>query len=87
MSMATNLSITLPRKIRSLVAREARRRRRSQSAIVRDALQVYFKLRRIGVEPASKVERQAIAEGRRAYKRGMYDRYDEWRNAVGLGDH
>ena len=85
--MPTNLSVSLPRKIRLLVEREAKLGRRSRSAVVRDALQVYFKLRRIGVEQPTKDERDAIAAGRRAYNRGAYDRYDKWRHAVGLGDH
>jgi metal-responsive CopG/Arc/MetJ family transcriptional regulator len=85
--MPTILSVSLPRKIRSLVEREAKRGRRSRSAIVRDALQVYFKLRRIGVDQPTKDERYAIAEGRRAYNSGAFDRYDKWRHAVGLGDH
>ena len=82
-----NLSVSLPPKIRSQVEREAKRGKRSRSAVVRDALQVYFKLRRIGVEQPTTDERAAITEGRRAYQRGEFIPLDEWRHAVGLGDH
>ena len=82
-----NLSVSLPPKIRSLVEREAKRGKRSRSAVVRDALQIYFKLRRIGVEQPTEDERRAIAEGRRAYQRGEFIALDEWRHAVGLIDH
>ena len=82
-----NLSVTLPPKIRSLVEQEARRGKRSRSAIVRDALQLYFRLRRIGSEEAGEDERAAINEARRAYERGEFVPLDEWRHAVGLGDH
>jgi len=82
-----NLSVSLPPKIRSLVEREAKRGKRSRSAVVRDALQVYFKLRGIGVEQPTENERAAIAEGRRAYQRGEFVPLDEWRHAVGLSDH
>jgi len=88
MSMAKeNLSVSLPPKIRSLVEREAKRGKRSRSAVVRDALQVYFKLRRIGVERPTKEERAAIVKGRLAYQRGEFVSLDEWRHAVGLGRH
>jgi metal-responsive CopG/Arc/MetJ family transcriptional regulator len=40
-----NLSVTLPSKLRSLVEKEAKRGKRSRSAIVSDALQLYFRLR------------------------------------------
>jgi predicted transcriptional regulator len=79
-----NLSVSLPPKIRSLVEREAKRGKRSRSAVIRDALQVYFKLRRIGVEQPTENERAAITEGRRAYQRGEFVPLDEWRHAVGL---
>jgi predicted transcriptional regulator len=82
-----NLSVSLPPKIRSQIEREAKRGKRSRSAVVRDALQVYFKLRRIGVEQPTADERAAITEGRRAYQRGEFVSLDEWRHAVGLGDH
>jgi len=82
-----NLSVSLPPKIRSQVEREAKRGKRSRSAVIRDALQVYFKLRRIGVEQPTTDERAAITEGRRAYQRGEFIPLDEWRHAVGLGDH
>ncbi len=82
-----NLSVSLPPRIRSLVDREAKRGKRSRSAVVRDALQVYFKLRRIGVVQPTAYERAAITEGRRAYQRGEFVPLDEWRDAVGLSDH
>jgi predicted transcriptional regulator len=82
-----NLSVSLPPKIRSLVEKEAKRRKRSRSAVVREALQMYFGLRRIGGEDPSDEERAAIAEGKRAFERGDFARLDEWRHAVGLGDH
>jgi predicted transcriptional regulator len=82
-----NLSVMLPPKIRSLVDKEAKRRKRSRSAVVRDALQLYFRLRQIGVEEPSEQERSAIAEGKLAYEQGEFVSLDEWRHAVGLGDH
>ena len=82
-----NLSVTLPPEIRSLVEQEAKRGKRSRSAIVRDALQLYFRLRRIGSEEPGEDERAAMIEGRRAYERGEFVPLDEWRHAVGLGDH
>jgi predicted transcriptional regulator len=82
-----NLSVILPPKIRSLVDKEAKRRKRSRSAVVRDALQLYFRLRQIGVEEPSEEERSVIAEGKLAYEQGEFVSLDEWRHAVGLGDH
>jgi len=82
-----NLSVSLPPKMRLLIEREARRRKRSRSAVVRDALQTYFRLRQIKHEEPSTRDRTAIANGKRAYQRGDYMRLDEWRHAVGLGDH
>lgn len=82
-----NLSITLPSKIRSLVDREAKRGKRSRSAVVSDALQLYFRLRQIGWEEPTDDEREAIAEGKRAYERGDFTTLDEWRDAMGLGNH
>lgn len=80
------LSVSLPPKIRSLIEKEAKRGKRSRSAVVREALQMYFRLRRIADEQPSEQERAAIAEGKRAYERGEFVRLDEWRHAVGLGD-
>jgi predicted transcriptional regulator len=82
-----NLSVSLPPKIRSLVDREAKRGKRSRSAVVSDALHLYFNLRQIGEEQPSAEERAAIAEGKRAYARGDVVTLDEWRHAMGLGDH
>ena len=82
-----NLSISLPPKIRSLVEKEAKRAKRSRSAIVSDALQLYFRLRQIGVEEPTDEERAAIVEGERAYGQGEFVPLDEWRHAVGLGNH
>jgi Arc/MetJ-type ribon-helix-helix transcriptional regulator len=82
-----NLSVSLPPKMRSLVEKEARRGKRSRSAVVRDALQLYFRLRQIGHEQPTAEERAAIAEGRGAYGRGNYVALDDWRHAVGLTDH
>ncbi len=82
-----NLSISLPRKIRSLIEREAKRRKRSRSAVVRDALQTYFRLRQIKDEAPTGRDLTAIVEGKRAYRRGDYMQLDEWRHAVGLSDH
>jgi Arc/MetJ-type ribon-helix-helix transcriptional regulator len=82
-----NLSISLPPRMRSLVEKEARRGKRSRSAVVRDALQLYFRLRKIGTEQPTAEERAAIAEGRGAYARGDAVPLDAWRHAVGLTDH
>jgi mRNA-degrading endonuclease RelE of RelBE toxin-antitoxin system len=65
-----NLSVTLPSKLRSLVEKEAKRGKRSRSAIVSDALQLYFRLRRIGSEDPTDEERAIIAEGKLAYEQG-----------------
>jgi predicted transcriptional regulator len=82
-----NLSISLSPKIRSLVDREAKRGKRSRSAVVSDALQLYFRLRRIGEESPSPDERAAVGEGRRARTQGEMITLDEWRDAMELGDH
>jgi predicted transcriptional regulator len=82
-----NLSVSLPPKIRSLVEKEAKRAKRSRSAIVSDALQLYFRLRQIGIEEPTDEERAAIIEGKRAYERGEFVPLDEWRHVVGLGNH
>jgi predicted transcriptional regulator len=82
-----SLSIKLPAKIRSLVDKEARRGRRSRSAVVNDALRLYFRLRQIGEERPTDEECAAIAEGRRAYQRAEVVTLEEWRHAMGLGDH
>jgi Arc/MetJ-type ribon-helix-helix transcriptional regulator len=82
-----NLSISLPSKVRSQVDRAAKRGRSSRSKVVRDALQLYFKLHGIAGEEPTADERKAIAEGERAYERGEFISFDEWQHAVGLGDH
>jgi metal-responsive CopG/Arc/MetJ family transcriptional regulator len=82
-----NLSVSLPPKIRSLVDREAKKGKRSRSAVVSDALQLYFRLRQIGEEQPTDDERAAIIEGKRAYERGEMVSIDEWRHAMGLGNH
>jgi metal-responsive CopG/Arc/MetJ family transcriptional regulator len=82
-----NLSVSLPEKMRSLVEREAKRRKRSRSAVVREALQVYFRLRQIGVEDASAQERLAVAKGRKAYTQGELVSLGAWQRALGFGDH
>ena len=82
-----NLSISLPSKVRSQVDRAARRGKRSRSEVVRDALQLYFKLHGIAGEEPTADERKAIAEGERAYERGEFVSFEEWQHAVGLGDH
>lgn len=81
-----NLSVSLPPKIRSLIEREAKRGKRSRSAVVRDALQVYFRLRGIGGEAPTANERAAIAAGKRAYRRGEIVPLDEWQHALGLAN-
>ena len=82
-----NLSVSLPPKIRLLVEKEAKRGKRSRSAVVREALQLYFRLRRIGIEEPTQEENAAIIEGRRAFERGDLVSLEEWRHAVGIGDH
>jgi Arc/MetJ-type ribon-helix-helix transcriptional regulator len=82
-----NLSISLPSKVRSQVDRADKRGRSSRSKVVRDALQLYFKLHGIAGEEPTADERKAIAEGERAYERGEFISFDEWQHAVGLGDH
>jgi len=81
-----NLSISLPSRMRSLVEREAKRGKRSRSAVVREALQIYFRLRRIGVEEATTPERGAAASGRRAYKQDEFISLEAWQRAVGFSD-
>lgn len=82
-----SLSVSIPSRIRSLIEKEAKRGKRSRSAVVRDALQMYFRVRRIGTEEPSAEDHAAIAEGKRAYEQGEFVRLDEWRHAVGIGDH
>src|SRR5258708_486888 len=82
-----NLSVSLPKKMRSLVEREAKRRKRSRSAVVREALQVYFRLRQIGVEDTSAQERRAVAKGRNAYTQGDLVSLGACQRALGFGDH
>jgi metal-responsive CopG/Arc/MetJ family transcriptional regulator len=82
-----NLSVSLPSKLRSLVDREARRGRRSRSAVVNDALQLYFRLRQIETERPTDEERALIAEGKLAYTQGEFVGLEEWRHAVGLSNH
>jgi Arc/MetJ-type ribon-helix-helix transcriptional regulator len=82
-----NVSVSLPPKMRSRLEKEARRGKRSRSAVVRDALQLYFRLREIGHEQPTADERAAIEEARGAYGRGEVAALDDWRHAVGLGDH
>jgi metal-responsive CopG/Arc/MetJ family transcriptional regulator len=82
-----NLSVSLPGKMRSLVEREAKRRKRSRSAVVREALQVYFRLRRIGVEGSNAQERRAVAKGRKAYTQGDLVSLEVRQRALGFGDH
>ena len=81
-----NFSISLPSKVRSQVDRAAKRGKRSRSEVVRDALQLYFKLNGIAGEEPTADERKAIAEGERAYARGEFISFEEWQHAVGLGD-
>ena len=82
-----SLSVSLPAKIRSLVEKEEKRDNRSRSAIVSDALRLYFRLRRIGTEEPTPEEREATVEGKRAYAQGDYVTLDEWRHAMGLSDN
>ncbi len=82
-----NLSVSLPPKMRLLVEREAKRGKRSRSAVIREALQVYFRLRRIGFEEGSAQERRAVADGRSAYKQDEFVTLETWQHAVGLGDY
>jgi predicted transcriptional regulator len=83
----TSLSVSLPSKVRSQVDRAAKHSKRSRSEVVRDVLQLYFKLHGIAGEELTADERRAIAEGERAYKRGEFISFEAWQHAVGLGDH
>lgn len=82
-----NLSVSLPSKVRSQVERAAKRSKRSRSEVVREALQLYFKLHGMAAEEPTVDERKAIAEGERAYERGAFISLEEWQHAVGLSDH
>jgi metal-responsive CopG/Arc/MetJ family transcriptional regulator len=82
-----NLSVSLPSKVRSQVERAAKRSKRSRSEVVREALELYFKLHGMAAEEPTVDERKAIAEGERAYERGAFISLEEWQHAVGLGDH
>jgi predicted transcriptional regulator len=82
-----NLSVSLPPKIRVLVDKEAKRGKRSRSAVVNDALHLYFRLRQIGEEQPTDDERAAINLGKRARERGDVVTLDEWRHAMGLGNY
>jgi Arc/MetJ-type ribon-helix-helix transcriptional regulator len=81
-----NLSVSLPSKMRSLVDREAKWGERSRSAVVREALQVYFRLRQIRAEEATPLERGAVTKGRRAYKQNEFVSLEAWQHAVGFSD-
>ena len=81
-----NLSVSLPSKVRSQVDRAAKRGKRSRSEVVRDALQLYFKLHGIPGEEPTEDEHRAIAEGERTYERGEFVSFEEWQHGVGLGD-
>jgi predicted transcriptional regulator len=80
-----SLSVSLTPKMQSLIEKEAKAARRSRSAIVNDALQLYFPLRRIGTEVPTYKERNSITEGKRAYEQGEFIPFDEWRHALRLG--
>jgi predicted transcriptional regulator len=82
-----SVSISLPSKVRAQVDRAAKRGKRSRSEVVRDALELYFKLHGIAGEKPTPDERKSIAEGERAYERGEFVSLEEWQHAVGLGDH
>ncbi len=82
-----DLSVSLPSKVRAQVDRAAKRGNRSRSEVVRDALNLYFKLHGVAEEEPSTEERKAMAEGERAYEQGEFVSLDAWRHAVGLGDH
>jgi hypothetical protein len=77
----------MPPRIRSLVDQEAKRAKRSRSAVVNDALRLYFRLRQIGEEKPNLEERAAIVKGERARARGDVITLDGWRHAMGFGDH
>jgi predicted transcriptional regulator len=81
-----NLFVSLPTKVRSQVDRFAKRSNRSRSQVVRDALNLYFKLQGVADEEPNAEERAAIAEGERAYEQGEFISLDAWRHGVGLGD-
>ena len=53
-----NLSVSLPPKTRSMVEKEAKRGKRSRSAVVREALHVYFGCDRL--ETKSRLPKNAL---------------------------
>jgi metal-responsive CopG/Arc/MetJ family transcriptional regulator len=80
-----NLSVSLSSTMRSLVEHEAKRGKRSRSAVVREALEIYFRFRRIGSEETTSSERGTVATGRWVYKKNEFTSLGAWQNAVRLG--
>jgi metal-responsive CopG/Arc/MetJ family transcriptional regulator len=76
-----NLSVSLSSTMRSLVEHEAKRGKRSRSAVVREALEIYFRFRRIGAEETT----STVARGRWVYKKNEFTSLGAWQNAVRLG--
>jgi metal-responsive CopG/Arc/MetJ family transcriptional regulator len=74
-----NLTVSLPPRMRSLVEKEAWRGKRSRSAIVRDALQLYFRLRRDSPRTINGARASCDRRGRR-----YVVAFDDWRHALGL---
>jgi hypothetical protein len=53
----------------------------------KENLQLYFRRRHIGEEQPTDDEQAAIDMGKRARERGDVVTLDEWRHAMGLGNH
>ena len=70
---STVVTLRVPEDLDRRIAREARRRRRSKSAVVRDALQSAFGGAAPDVDPAREARRQSLLVSRRASEREVLE--------------
>ena len=75
MARATSIVVTLrlPEELGRRIAREARRRRRTRSAVVRDALQAAFGDAAAEPDPAREARRQSLLVSKRASEREVLE--------------
>jgi metal-responsive CopG/Arc/MetJ family transcriptional regulator len=79
------ISISLPAELVDRIEAESKRRTRSRSALVREAVEWYLaRGRLIAVVEPTPEERAAIAEAETDLERGDYVTLEEWRRDVGL---
>jgi predicted transcriptional regulator len=77
----TNLSISLPSEMVTLVDRAAKIEHRTRSELIREALRDYLG-RRVEVIDVSRSERAAIARGRKQIVNGEYLTLDQLLNGM-----